>query len=56
MKCFVYRKDSRDNIGRPLMFFILKNLKLRNIEMDHLLRFVCYSMDMAGANMPTNVD
>jgi hypothetical protein len=36
MKCFVYRNDCHDNIGRPLMFFVLKNLKLKDVSIDHL--------------------
>ena len=32
MKCLVYREGYCDKLGRPILFFIIKNFKPKNVE------------------------
>ena len=55
MKFFVYN-GCRDKLGRPIMFFLTRNMNLQGVDHDHLKRFFCYQSDIAFASTPPSVD
>ena len=56
MKCLVYKEGYCDKLGRPILFFIIRNFKPKNIDIPHFQRFCCYTINQAGASMNENVD
>ena len=56
MGFFKFRPDCHDKVGRPILFVIAKNLKLKKVSYDLMSRYFVYTLDAICASMAESVD
>ena len=52
----LFFNGTHDQVGRPLLILLTRNMNLQNVDVDHLKRFFCYQCDQICASMPEHVD
>lgn len=55
MNCFV-DPGSYDKEGRPILFLLMRNFNLRNISVEHFVRYWVYVSDRASVRMQNCTD